>query len=229
MIQLDMVSKVYQTKNEPVPVFDSLNLEVAAGEFLTVTGRSGGGKTTLLCIMGGLCRPTTGRILIEGIDLWTLSELELAMMRNQKFGFVFQFSSLIPTLKVIDNVLLPISFSQRRPTVADQEKGLRLLEMVGIPEKAGAFPGQLSGGQQRRVAIARSLINDPAVLYADEPTGDLDEETERSIMELFRQINAQGTTIVMVTHALEYAWIGSRALSLKNGRLGPLEEEGRKA
>lgn len=229
MISIENLSKVYETKSAKVPVFAALDLEVASGEFLTLTGRSGGGKTTLLSIMGGLSRPTSGKVLIDGIDLWALAEPELALMRNRKFGFVFQFASLIPTLKVIDNVLLPISFAQRRPTLEDREKARHLLEVVGIPEKDGAFPHQLSGGQQRRVAIARALINDPAILFADEPTGDLDEETERAIMELLRDINAQGTTIVLVTHALDYALIGSRALTLRNGSLVPFEGEGHTA
>lgn len=229
MITVENLSKIYQSKNQTVRVLEGVQLEVAEGEFVILTGRSGGGKTTLLSLMGGLTKPTTGKIHMDGVDIWGLSEAKLALVRNQKFGFVFQFGSLIPSLKVLDNVLLPISFSGRRPTLTDQELAYKLLGTVGIPEKAQAFPGQLSGGQQRRVAIARALINNPQVLFADEPTGDLDEETERSIMELFQSIHQQGTTIIMVTHALDFAHIGTRVLTMKDGVLSLYTSGGRSA
>ena len=229
MITVENLSKIYQSKNQTVRVLEGVQLEVAEGEFVILTGRSGGGKTTLLSLMGGLTKPTTGKIHMDGVDIWGLSEAKLALVRNQKFGFVFQFGSLIPSLKVLDNVLLPISFSGRRPTLTDQELAYKLLGTVGIPEKAQAFPGQLSGGQQRRVAIARALINNPQVLFADEPTGDLDEETERSIMELFQSIHQQGTTIIMVTHALDFAHIGTRVLTMKDGALSQYTGGGRSA
>ncbi len=226
MITVENLSKIYHSGGQTIKVLESINLEVPDGEFLTLTGRSGGGKTTLLSLMGGLTRPTAGKVFIDGVELWGLPESELAKVRNQKFGFVFQFASLIPTLKVLDNVMLPISFSGRRPTMEDQVRAQALLETVGISEKARSFPGQLSGGQQRRVAIARALINNPNVLFADEPTGDLDEETERSIMQLFKEINESGTTIVMVTHAMCFAHIGSKALTMREGALIGYEGDG---
>ena len=141
-------------------------------------------------------------------------------MRNRKLGFVFQYSSLITTLRVLDNILLPIAFGGRRPTVKDRDFARSLLSMVGIPDKENAYPAQLSGGQQRRAAIARSMVNNPAIILADEPTGDLDETTEAEIMSLFQDINRQGVTIVMVTHALDYAAFGVTYV-LKNGQLFP--------
>ncbi|WP_425804323.1 ABC transporter ATP-binding protein [Desulfitobacterium sp. Sab5] len=226
MITVENLSKIYQDKNQTVKAFENINLEVAQGDFLIFTGRSGSGKTTLISVMGGLTRPTTGKVLMDGIDLWTLSEPELARVRNEKFGFIFQFASLIPTLRVIDNLLLPLSFGGKRPTLEDQNRARQLLETVEISDKEQSFPSQLSGGQQRRVAIARSLINKPDVLFIDEPTGDLDEKTEQAIMQLFKKINEQGTTIVMVTHALDYAHIGNKVMTMRNGVLTPYEKGG---
>jgi ABC-type lipoprotein export system ATPase subunit len=220
MIRLENLGKRYQG----LTVLDRINWRIEDAAFVLVTGRSGGGKTTLLSIMGGLTRPDEGRVLIDDVDIWRLSEPDLAALRNRKLGFVFQFPSLIPTLRVLDNVLLPIAFSGRAPTREDRESALSLLEMVGITGKEDAYPSQLSGGQQRRVAIARTMINRPSIILADEPTGDLDETTEAEIMDLFRRINRQGVLIVMVTHALDYASRGTPYL-LKNHQLFPYEGE----
>ncbi|MDR2801096.1 MAG: ABC transporter ATP-binding protein [Desulfovibrio sp.] len=220
MIRLENLGKRYQD----LTVLDRINWTVEDGAFVLVTGRSGGGKTTLLSIVGGLTRPDEGRVLIDGVDIWQLPEPDLAALRNRKLGFVFQFPSLIPTLRVLDNVLLPIAFSGRIPTREDKESALSLLEMVGVTDKENAYPSQLSGGQQRRAAIARAMINRPSIILADEPTGDLDETTEAEIMSLFRRINRQGVLIVMVTHALDYASFGMPYL-LKNHQLFPYAEE----
>jgi ABC-type lipoprotein export system ATPase subunit len=203
-------------------VLEGIDWRVDDGGFAILTGRSGGGKTTLLCAMGGLTRPDEGRVLIGDIDIWNLSEPELAALRNRKLGFVFQFPSLLPALKVLDNVMLPVAFGGRSSDREDMEFAKSLLEMVGVTGKDDMYPAQLSGGQQRRVAIARALINRPPILLADEPTGDLDEKSEAEIMRLFHQINRQGTTVVMVTHALNYTSFG-RAYTLKEGRLSPYE------
>lgn len=215
MIRVENISKRYKGDM----VLDGINLVVEQGAFVILTGRSGGGKTTLLSIMGGLARPDEGRVLIDDIDIWQLPEPELAGLRNRKLGFVFQFPSLIPTLSVLDNVLLPIAFSGQSPSRDDRDHARTLLEMVGIYDKETHYPSQLSGGQQRRAAIARALVNRPAIILTDEPTGDLDEKTEAEIMHLFRRISDQGATVVMVTHALNYVKLSGATYTLKQGRL----------
>ncbi|MDR2161454.1 MAG: ABC transporter ATP-binding protein [Desulfovibrio sp.] len=220
MIRLENLCKSYQKAS----VLNGINWLIEDSSFVLITGRSGGGKTTLLSIVGGLTRPDEGRVLIDDIDIWRLPEPELAALRNRKIGFVFQFPSLIPALRVLDNVLLPIAFSGRSPNRADREFAGSLLALVGITDKENAYPSQLSGGQQRRVAIARALINRPSILLADEPTGDLDERTEAEIMNLFQDINRQGVMIVMVTHALDYAALGTTYL-LKTNQLFPHKAE----
>jgi ABC-type lipoprotein export system ATPase subunit len=218
MIRVEALRKRYKGTT----VLDGIDWRIEDGGFAILTGRSGGGKTTLLSAMGGLTRPDEGRALIDGIDIWQLSEPDLASLRNGKIGFVFQFPSLVPALNVLDNILLPIAFSGRSPNRTDREFALSLLEMAGVSGKEGLYPSQLSGGQQRRAAIARAMINRPPIMLADEPTGDLDEKSEAEIMRLFQRINQQGTTIVMVTHALDYVGFG-QTYTLKGGRLLPYE------
>lgn len=216
MLDIVNVSKNYKN----TPVLEHINFKIDVGDFAILTGRSGGGKTTLLSMAGGLTRPDSGEILLDGVDLNKLSDRELAGLRNRKMGFVFQFPSLIPTLTVRDNILLPIAFSGRTPSVSDLERANELMELTGIADRRDHYPAQLSGGQQRRTALARAMINNPPLLLADEPTGDLDEQSEAAIMDLFRTINKQGTTIFMVTHALNYVDYGT-AYTLKNGLLEP--------
>jgi len=219
MLQVEALSKRYKG----MTVLDGIDWHIGHGEFVILTGRSGGGKTTLLSAMGGLTRPDEGRVLINDVDIWKLAEPDLAFVRNSKLGFVFQFSSLLPALNVLDNILLPIAFSGRSPNRKDRDYAVSLLEMVDVNGKEDQYPSQLSGGQQRRAAIARAMIMRPAILLADEPTGDLDEKTEAEIMHVFQRINQQGTTLVMVTHTLDYIGFG-RAYTLKGGRLSPYEE-----
>ncbi|MDR1685317.1 MAG: ABC transporter ATP-binding protein [Desulfovibrio sp.] len=216
MIRLEALGKRYKN----VEVLNRVSLTVDDGAFVIITGRSGGGKTTLLSIAGALTRPDEGSVCIDEVDILQLPEPELAALRNRKIGFVFQFPSLIAPLTVLDNVLLPVAFSDRNPNHADRDFAESLLEQVGITGKNALYPSQLSGGQQRRVAIARAMMNRPSIILADEPTGDLDETTEAEIMNLFQGINHRGTTVVMVTHALDYAGLG-RAYVLKNGGLLP--------
>jgi ABC-type lipoprotein export system ATPase subunit len=213
---MENLSKGYKGEE----VLRQISWSIDDGAFVILTGRSGGGKTTLLSIAGGLTRPDAGSVFIDDVNIWQLSEPELAGLRSRKLGFVFQFPSLIPTLSVLDNVLLPIAFSDRSPNLEDRDFAVSLLEMVGITGKDAYYPSQLSGGQQRRVAIARAMINRPAIILADEPTGDLDEKTEAEIMELFQRINRQGVIIVMVTHSLDYISFG-KTYTLKNGQLFP--------
>jgi ABC-type lipoprotein export system ATPase subunit len=195
--------KTYSSEGKILKAVDRVNLEVEKGDFVTILGHSGSGKTTLLSLVGGLTKPDGGTVHIDGIENWQQSDPALADLRNRKIGFIFQFASLIPTLTVIENILLPLSFS-RRPE-GDRNYGLQLLDRVGLLDRANTLPGQLSGGQQRRVAIARSFINRPEIILADEPTGDLDEVTEREILGLFKQFNGEGVTFIVVTHNRDLA------------------------
>ncbi|MCL2122616.1 MAG: ABC transporter ATP-binding protein [Desulfovibrionaceae bacterium] len=221
MIRVEALTKCYQGK----PVLNGIDWRIEKGSFAILTGRSGGGKTTLLNVMGGLAKPDEGRIFIDDIDIWKLPEPDMASLRNCKLGFVFQFPSLMPALNILDNILLPVAFSGRSPNRGDRDFAMSLLEMVGVTGKENQHPSHISGGQQRRVAVARAMINRPPILLADEPTGDLDEQTEAEIMDLFQRINQQGTTVVMVTHALNYADLG-KTCTLKSGRLIPYEKTG---
>lgn len=195
--------KTYSCEGRILKAVDCANLTVAKGDFVTILGHSGSGKTTLLSLIGGLTRPDSGTVYIDGIENWHQSDSDLAVMRNRKIGFIFQFASLIPTLTVIENVLLPLSFSQSPE--GDRGYGMDLLDRVGLADRANNLPGQLSGGQQRRVAIARSFINRPEIILADEPTGDLDEATEHDILALFKEFNQDGVTFLVVTHNRDLA------------------------
>ncbi|MHB8159330.1 MAG: ABC transporter ATP-binding protein [Thermoleophilia bacterium] len=215
MIELTNATKTYESGGGLVKAVDDVALTVRDGEFVAVVGHSGSGKTTLVSLMGGLTKPTSGNIFIGGTDIWTLDNLNLARLRSEKIGFCFQFSSLIPTLNSIDNVRLPASFASGER--GGMERAMSLLETVGVTDKAKAYPAELSGGQQRRVAIARSLVNEPRIMLADEPTGDLDEQTEADIMKLFQGLNQQGVTIVMVTHSQKLAAQAGRILTMTAG------------
>jgi putative ABC transport system ATP-binding protein/lipoprotein-releasing system ATP-binding protein len=198
-----------------------VSLAIASGEFVAIVGHSGSGKSTLLSLMGGLARPMRGAVLFDSANLWALSDDERSEIRNKKIGFVFQFASLIPTLDALDNVVLPYMFSswERRKTDI-YEEARELLVMVGLEDKLHAYPNELSGGQQRRVAIARALINHPAVILADEPTGDLDEETEADVIKLLLEARRRyGSALVLVTHNRNLAHTADRLLHMKNGSL----------
>ncbi len=220
MIALESIDKVYTLGKEvSVAALREANLQIPGGEFVVVTGRSGSGKTTLLNLIAGLTRPTSGRVLFDGQDLWRLSDRQRSAIRNQKIGFVFQFPSLLPSLTVLENVLLPAIFHDSAGEgVLDRGRGL--LDSVGLSEKMLAYPRQLSAGQQQRVVIARALLNEPDLLLADEPTSNLDEQTEQEIMELFREIHARTrVTIVLVTHTAQLVRYGNRSLQMADGRI----------
>lgn len=206
-------------------ILENIDLEVPDGDFVILTGRSGSGKTTLLSILGGLTSPDSGTVVLDDEDIFKMGEKDLASLRNRKMGFVFQFPSLVPTLKTLDNVLLPIAFSGRTPDIDDLDRAKELLEMVGMGEHMNHYPSQLSGGQQRRAVLARSLINKPKILLADEPTGDLDEKSEAVIMELFARFNEQGVTVFINTHALDYISLGKQVITLKEGCIVPYEAQ----
>lgn len=219
MIDLQNVTKHYQLSGDVlVKAVENANFKVADGEFVLIVGRSGSGKTTLLSLIGGLTKPTSGKVAVNEIDIWTLRDSQQSKFRAEKIGFVFQIPSLIPTMTVMDNVRLPTMFAQRKENVG--ERALKLLELVGLSQKADAYPAQLSVGQQKRVALARALINNPKILLADEPTSDLDKATELEIMNLMQQIHADGPrTIVMVTHNLDLAKYGTQVHRMANGIL----------
>lgn len=219
ILQCRDLCKRYTVDGKRVDAAKNIDLDIRQGEFITILGHSGSGKTTLLSLLGGLTTPDSGKVLLRGKNPWAGKDHDQSAIRNKHIGFVFQFASLIPTLTVLENILLPMSFTT--DTVTAEQRATSLLDQVGLAEKANAFPGQLSGGQQRRVAIARAFINAPEIILADEPTGDLDEATEADILAFFRDKNRQGTTFVVVTH--NRAMIASqdhpRVASMKDGVL----------
>jgi putative ABC transport system ATP-binding protein/lipoprotein-releasing system ATP-binding protein len=218
MIVLKDLTKTYQNGEVLIKAVDNVNLKIKKGEFVSIVGHSGSGKTTLLSLIGGLTKPDRGKVLIDDTNIWTLSDAELSALRNQKIGFIFQFASLISTLSVVDNLMLPTTFSKETEEVYERAK--ELLDMVELSDKINSYPSQLSGGQQRRVAIARAFMNRPDIILADEPTGDLDEETEAEVMELFHKVNKkENTTFLMVTHSKDLASQAKKMLRMTSGRI----------
>jgi ABC-type lipoprotein export system ATPase subunit len=220
MIEIKGLSKTYAVSGNPIKAVLPLDLTIQQGDFVSIVGHSGSGKSTLLALIGGIMRPDAGTVTIEGKDVWNYNDNELSKLRNEKLGFVYQFSSLIPTLTAQENVLLPTVFGKRK----DPADAVILLRLVGLGDKTGRYPSELSGGEQQRVAIARAFINDPAIILADEPTGDLDEETEAEIMAFFEKINKEkNVTMIMVTHSSEIALRASKRFRMKQGSLKQLE------
>ena len=217
MIEASNITKIYQTGRGDIRAVDNASFTVKRGEFVLILGRSGSGKSTLLGMIAGLIHPTSGTILVQGRDIATLPDDRISALRAQQIGFVFQFSGLLPTLTVIENVMLPTLFRGEGPDAYEAAMGL--LRKVGLSERASVYPKTLSSGEMKRVAIARALINSPALLIADEPTGDLDVDTEMEIMELFRQLNREGMTILMVTHSPDLASFGTRRFGMDRGVL----------
>lgn len=224
MISLTKVSKTYQLKDRSVEAVSQVSLEVARGEFLIITGRSGCGKSTLLNLVAGMVRPSSGQVQLNGVEVWKLPDKQQAVFRNLKVGFVFQFGSLIPTLSVLENVLLPTIFGSHQVKEASRQRALKLLDEVGLTDKLNDHPNQLSGGQQQRAVIARALVNQPEVLLADEPTSNLDVHTEGEIMEIIQGLHTRtGLTIMMVTHEPELERFGSRSIHMEDGRIVDLQ------
>ena len=220
VVQLDAIHKIYETSEVPVHAVRGVTLTIAAGEFVAIMGASGSGKSTLMNLLGCLDRPTQGRYLLDGTDVAQLDRNQLADLRNQKLGFVFQGFNLLSRTTARENVELPMLYGRRRFSTKEiHDRALRSLDLVGLRERADHFPSQLSGGQQQRVAIARALINEPQILLADEPTGNLDSKTSVEIMGVFQKLNAQGITIVMVTHELDIAHFCKRNLIMRDGCL----------
>lgn len=221
MIVLENVTKVYDLgRGASVTAAREVDLEIAAGEFAVIIGRSGSGKTTVLNLAAGLTRPTSGRVTLDGVDMWKLTDQQQSHVRNQKIGFVFQFPSLLGTLTVLENVILPTTFGVNGSKIGARARARELLERVGLADKVNVYPRQLSAGQQQRVVIARSLINQPEVLLADEPTSNLDEKTEAEIVALFGNLHASlGVTVVLVTHTRQLVSAGMRAIEMAEGRV----------
>jgi ABC-type lipoprotein export system ATPase subunit len=218
---LKIVLKDVVKEYQGYKALDDVSLEIPEGEFAFIAGRSGSGKTTLLSIVAGLTKPTSGSVLIDGTEIWSLDDHALSSLRNKKIGFMFQGGYVISTLSVIDNVILPTIFD--KPKFDVYERSMTMLEKVGLAEKAKAFPSQLSGGQRRRISIARALMNNPEIILADEPTSELDTETEQEIMGMLRNIHSEGgVTMLMVSHNYELADYASRRLRMVSGKLGSL-------
>ena len=217
MISVNGVTKAFITGSSEVRAVDNVDLDVQPGEFILILGRSGSGKSTLLGMLAGLIRPTAGTIRIKGLDINTLTDNQIAELRAQEIGFVFQFSGLIPTVTALENVMIPTLFYSGGP--GNRTKALDLLNQVGVADRADAYPKTLSSGEMKRVAIARALINKPSILIADEPTGDLDDATESEIMALFRQLNDEGITIIMVTHNPDLIPCATRTYNMSHGRM----------
>jgi putative ABC transport system ATP-binding protein len=217
IVQAQDLTKIYGTGETAVTALDRVNLNVAPGEFVAVMGPSGCGKSTLLHLIGGLDRPTRGRVLIEGVSLGDLSDDKLTELRRRKIGFVFQFFNLIPVLDATENTALPITLDGMNPAVA-KEKARAWLTRVGLEKRLTSRPDQLSGGQQQRVAIARALVAEPALVLADEPTGNLDTRAADEIAGLLRQVSGEwGRAVIMVTHDPRIAAYADRIVFLKDG------------
>jgi putative ABC transport system ATP-binding protein len=226
LIDLREVVKDYVTDAGPFRALKSVSLQVDAGEFIAVVGRSGSGKSTLMNMITGIDRPTSGSLVVGGTSLSSLGESRMAQWRGRTVGVIFQFFQLLPTLTVVENVMLPMDFAGLWSTKERYERAMHLLELVGLEDQARKLPSSTSGGQQQRAAIARSLANDPPIVVADEPTGNLDAITSEEVFELFESLVAGGRTIVMVTHDPDLAARTRRTVHMVDGRIldGTLEE-----
>ncbi len=218
LVELRNVSKIYHLGGEEIRALDDVSLDIEAGEFISIIGPSGSGKSTLMHILGCLDSPTQGTIQLDGVMIQDASSRELATMRNRKIGFVFQFFNLLPKLNVLQNVELPMIYSgvsgkERR------ERAMAALSAVDMANRARHRPSQLSGGQQQRAAIARALVNSPRIIFADEPTGNLDSHTGEAILNLFRKLSTEGRTIVLVTHDPEIAAVTPRRIEIRDGKI----------
>lgn len=220
MLSCRGLAKRYETDRGPVEALRDVDLDIAPGQYAAIVGRSGSGKSTLMGMIGGLGRPTSGKVLVNGTDIWSLGDDAAARFRNANIGYVFQIAALLPTLRVVDNVALPARLAADGKRAGIIDAAARLLADVGLASHLDAYPSELSSGEQRRVVIARALMNDPVLILADEPTADLDEQTEREIMELLLGVNRRrGKTLILVTHNLALAAEAEQVVHLANGTI----------
>jgi putative ABC transport system ATP-binding protein len=222
LVSVRGVSKTYATPAGPVQVLADVSLTVGRGEFVGVVGPSGSGKSTLLNLVAGIDRPSSGEVWVGDTPVHSLTEDRIAPWRGRNVGVVFQFFQLLPTLTVVENVMLPMDFCDTCRGKERHRRGLRLLDMVGIAAQANKLPHALSGGEQQRAAIARAMANDPPLIVADEPTGNLDSQSAASVLEVFRSLNRAGTTLLVVTHDRDLAAAASRVLRMADGALQSL-------
>jgi len=218
IIKLDNVHKDFQMGASKVQAVEAVNLAIKKGDFIAIVGPSGSGKSTMMNLVGALDLASEGNIFLDGQNIEHLHESELARIRGKKVGFIFQTFNLIPTLTALENVMVPMMF-QDYTTEERKERGEELLRKVGLEKRARHLPSELSGGERQRVAIARALANDPEVILADEPTGNLDTKTGKQVLEILKELNKQGKTIVMVTHDLEMAKQANKIIRLRDGRI----------
>jgi len=219
MISLQRVTKTYQTPAGDFSALRGIDLEIQAGGFVAIVGKSGSGKSTLLNILGGIDHPSSGSVTVSGAAIQDLTENQLAAWRGRKVGFVFQFFQLLPTLTSAENVMLPMDFCRTFPPRERRKRALDLLDRVGVAQQADKLPSSLSGGEQQRVAIARALANDPPVILADEPTGNLDSVTARAVLELLRKMASSGVTVVIATHERDIAGLIDRKIEVADGMI----------
>lgn len=217
LISIKDVKKVYQMGKKDYLALREINLEINEGEFVSIVGKSGSGKSTLLNLMGGIDKPTEGSITIGGKEITKLKENQLNHIRRSEIGFIFQFFQLMPTLTVLENVIMPMDFFGKIPRAERIERAKRLLDKVAILSQADKFPAALSGGEQQRVAIARALANNPKIILADEPTGNLDSQTTEDVFRLLSELTLEGSSVVMVTHNDELAARCSRKIDIRDG------------
>ena len=215
MIELKGLSKTYTVSGKIIKAVQPLDLTIQQGEFVSIVGHSGSGKSTFLSLIGGIARPDAGTVSIDGTNIWGYNDKMLSKLRNEKFGFVYQFASLIPTLNATENVLLPTAFGGGIKA-AD---AANLLDLVGLGDKKDRYPSELSGGEQQRVAIARAFVHNPEIVLADEPTGNLDSANGDAVLKLLEELNKEGTTIVMVTHSPAHAERAHRIVQLFDGNI----------
>jgi putative ABC transport system ATP-binding protein len=219
MISLQQVNKTYETPAGKFSALKDIDLEILSGQFVGIVGKSGSGKSTLLNMVAGIDRPSAGSVAVAGTEIQSLSENKLASWRGRNVGFVFQFFQLLPTLTAAENVMLPMDFSKTIALRERRKRAVSLLERVGVGVQADKLPATLSGGEQQRVAIARALANEPPLVLADEPTGNLDSVTAGAILDLFRDMANKGTTVVIATHEADIARVIDRRIEISDGKL----------